>query len=249
MKTIDFSYFIECYLSGEMNEAEKEWFQNELGKNEKLRKEIALRQMTDSALRNHDVIQLRNKLAVISKAKAKEKPYKKSRKNKTLTRAAIFTGFILCGTLALLNNRSMTTDEIFDQYYKTYDVTTPLRSLNDATGNADFSTALEYFNIKDYRNAAHYFNKVLSSDPRYMESVMMIGVSRFEEENYPEAEVSFSKVIEHRDNLFLEDAQWYLALCYLKTNDIAKAVYSLTNIRESGSIYSDNAKKILKKIK
>lgn len=248
MKTIDFSYFIERFLAGEMNEAEKEWFRNELGRNEKLRHEIALRQLTDSALRNHDVLQLRNKLTAIARKKAEEVPAKKGRKHKTLTRAAIFAGLILCGTLAFLNSRTMTTDEIFDQYYRSYDVTTPLRSVNDA-GNADYSTALEYFNIKDYRNAAYYFNKVVTSDPRYMESVMMIGVSKFEEENYPEAKVSFTKVINDRDNLFFEDAQWYLALCYLKTSEKDKAVNSLKYIKDSGSIYSSNAKKILRKIR
>lgn len=248
MKTIDFSYFIERYLSGEMNEAEKDWFQNELAKNEKLRKEITLRQLTDSALRNHDVLQLRNKLTGIATRKAEEVPVKKSRKHKTMIRAAIFTGLILCGSLALINNRDMPTDEIFDRYYQGYDMTTPIRSVRDAS-NSDYSTALEYFNIKDYRNAAYYFSKVLSSDSRYMESVMMIGVSRFEEENYPDAQLSFKEVIEDNKNLFVEDAQWYLALCYLKTDEKDKAINSLKYIKQTGSIYSRNAKKILRKIK
>lgn len=248
MKTIDFSYFIERFLAGEMNEAEKEWFRNELGKNERLRQEITLRQLTDSALKNHDVLLFRNKLTAMGMKKVAETPSKKGRKHKTLTRAAIFAGLILCGTLAFLNTRTMSTDEIFDQYYKTYDVTTPLRSDNN-TDNADYSTALEYFNIKDYRSAAHYFSKVLSSDPRYMESVMMVGVSKFEEENYPEAKLSFTKVIDDRDNLFFEDAQWYLALCYIKTSEKEKAIKSLTYIKDSGSIYSSNAGKILRKMK
>jgi len=148
----------------------------------------------------------------------------------------------------LLNTRNMTTEEVFDRYYKTYDVTTPLRSVNDA-GNTDYSTALEYFNIRDYRNAAYYFSKVISNDPRYMESVMMTGISKFEEEDYPEAKVSFTRVIDNKDNLFFEDAQWYLALCYIKTGERDKAVNSLTFIKQSESIYSTNARKILRKIK
>ena len=248
MKTNDFSYFIERYLAGEMNEAEKEWFRNELGRNDKLREETTLRQNINSALRNHEVIQLRSKLSAIAKKKAEEAAAKKPRKKGAFTRAAIFTGLILCGSLALLNTRNMTTEEVFDRYYKTYDVTTPLRSVNDA-GNTDYSTALEYFNIRDYRNAAYYFSKVISNDPRYMESVMMTGISKFEEEDYPEAKVSFTRVIDNKDNLFFEDAQWYLALCYIKTGERDKAINSLTFIKQSESIYSDNARKILRKIK
>lgn len=247
MKTVDFSYFSERYLAGEMNEAEKEWFRNELGKNEKLREEITLRQNINSALMNHEVIQLRSKLSAIGKKKAEEEAAKKPRKNRNLTRAAIFTGLILCGSLALLNTRNMTTEEVFERYYKTYDVTTPLRSLQDA-GNSDYSTALEYFNIRDYQNAAYFFSKVLSNDPRHMESVMMTGISKFEEENYPDASVSFTKVIDNKDNLFFEDAQWYLALCYLKTGEKDKAVNSLSVIRQSESIYNRNARKILRQI-
>ncbi|NLN30022.1 MAG: tetratricopeptide repeat protein [Bacteroidales bacterium] len=248
MKTIDFSYFIERFLSGEMKEAEEEWFRNELGRNEKLRHEIALRQLTNTSLKNHDVLQLRNKLTAIASRKTEQTPSKKGRRRKDLTRAAVFAGLVLCGTLAFLNNRTMSTDEIFDHYYKFYDITTPLRSANDA-GNTDYLTAIEYFNVQDYHNAAHYFSRVLSNDPRYIESVLMTGVSKFEEEKYAEAKSSFTKVIDDRDNLFFEDAQWYLALCYLKTSEKDKALNSLKAVRKSGSIYSKNAGKILKKIK
>jgi thioredoxin-like negative regulator of GroEL len=82
-----------------------------------------------------------------------------------------------------------------------------------------------------------------------MESVMMTGISKFEEENYPDAKVSFTRVIDNKDNLFFEDAQWYLALCYLKTGEKDKAVNSLTFIKQSESIYSNNARKILRKMK
>lgn len=213
MKTIDFSYFIERFLSGEMNEAEKEWFKNELCKNEKLRQEITLRQLTDSTLKNHDVLHLRNKLTAIGMKKAAETSSRKGKKHKTLIRAAIFAGLILGGTLAFLNTRTMSTDEIFDKYYKTYDVTTPLRSDNFAD-NVDYLTALEYFNVKDYRNAALYFNKVLSSDPRYMESVMMTGVSKFEEENYPEAKLSFqrSSMTETISSLKMHSGIWHCVI-------------------------------------
>ncbi len=48
MKTIDFSYFIERYNAGEMDEAEKQWFRKELRDNEKLRNEVELRSKTDT---------------------------------------------------------------------------------------------------------------------------------------------------------------------------------------------------------
>ena len=248
MKTIDFSYFIERYNAGEMNEAEKTWFQKELSGNLKLREEVDLRRKTDMVLKNRDVIQLRTKLTEIEKKRAAAMPVKNNRKNITLRYAAVIAGLIILGSLALFNGRNMTADDIFNRYYKPYDIASVSRSLNVAS-NSDYSTAIEYYNVHDYRNAALYFSKVLSSDSRYMESTMLYGIANFEEKNYPVAKQSFRKVIDNNDNLFLEDAQWYLALCYLKTDEKAKAVDQLTLINNSGSLYSNNARKILRKLK
>lgn len=248
MKTIDFSYFIERYNAGEMNEAEKTWFLKELDNNEKLRKEVELRKKTDMVLKNHNVIQLRNKLTEIDRIRAAEKPVKNPVKRMPLRYAAVIAGLMLVGSITLYNGRSMATDEILDRFYKSYEVTSPSRS-QQAILNSDYSTAIEYYNIHDYSNAALYFSKVVDSDPRFMESTMLNGVSNFEVRNYPDAKSSFIKVIDNNDNLFLEDAQWYLALCYLKTNEQRKAYDQLNAIERSESIYKRDAKKIMKKMK
>jgi tetratricopeptide (TPR) repeat protein len=249
MKTIDFSYFIERYNTGEMNEAEKTWFFKELENNEKLREEVELRKKTDYVLKNNNVILLRNKLSEIERKRAAEKPVKNPARRTIMRYAAIIAGFILVGSITLyFNGRRLTTDEILDRFYKSYEVTSPSRS-QQAILNSDYSTAIEYYNIHDYRNAALYFSKVLSNDTRYMESVMLNGISNFEIKNYPEAKNSFIKVIDNDDNLFIEDAQWYLALCYLRTDERGKAVEQLKAIINSESIYKKDARQILRKMK
>jgi cytochrome c-type biogenesis protein CcmH/NrfG len=90
---------------------------------------------------------------------------------------------------------------------------------------------------------------VLVEDPGDMESTMLYGVSNFEEKNYPVAEQSFTSVVTNNDNFYIEDAQWYLALCYIQTNEKAKAIDQLAMIRDSGGIYSKDARKILKKMR
>ena len=249
IKPIDFSYFIERYNSGEMNEAELTWFLKELDGNEQLRREVELRKKTDMVLKNHDVIQLRSKLSSIESKRAAEKPVKNGIKRIPLGYAAAIAGFILIGSIIILfNGRSLTSDEILDRFYKSYEVTTPSRS-QQAILNSDYSTAIEYYNIRDYRSAALYFSKVLTSDPKYMESTMLYGVSNFEFKDYPEAKHSFIKVIDDNDNLFLEDAKWYFALCYLKTEEMEKAADVLAQIKRSESIYKKDAARIMRKMK
>jgi len=248
MKTVDFSYFIERYNAGEMNEAEKAWFRKELMDNISLRDEIALRQKADMVIKNHDIIQLRGKLAAIEKRRSEAMPNKNPRKNLPFTRAAVIAGIILAGSLAFLSTRKLANEDLFDRFYKPYEVTANLRS-DGAVRNLDFSKGIDYYNTSDYRIAAHYFGKVSSSDGRYMESTMLYGVCKFEEENYTEAISSFTKVIENDDNYFLEDANYFLALCYLKTGETEKASDQLKFIRKSGSIYTKDARKILRRMK
>jgi tetratricopeptide (TPR) repeat protein len=248
IKPIDFSYFIERYNSGEMNEAELTWFRKELDGNEELRREVELRKKADMVLKNHDVIQLRSKLSDIESKRAAEEPVKTRIKRIPLGYAAAIAGFILVSSIFLFNGRNLTSDEILDRFYKSYEVTSPSRS-QQAILNSDYSTAIEFYNIRDYRNAALYFSKVLSEDPKYMESTMLYGVSNFEIKDYTEAKQSFMKVIDDNDNLFLEDAKWYLALCYLKIQEPEKAADMLDQIKRSESIYKKDAALIMRKMK
>ena len=248
MKTIDFSYFIERYNAGEMNEAEKQWFLKELEDNEKLRQEVEVRKRTDMVIKNQKVLELRNKLSEIEKLRSARVPVKNRRRNLPMKYAAVITGLILAGSLFLYKGRNLSNQEILDRFYTSYEVTTASRSQQSMI-NTDYSTAMDYYNIRDYNNAALYFSKVLESDPKFIESTMLYGVSNYEERNYPEAEQSFSKVIDDNDNLYIEDAQWYLALCYLNTDEMAKAENQLIMIKRSESIYKRNAARILRRMK
>ena len=94
-----------------------------------------------------------------------------------------------------------------------------------------------------------FFSKVVESNPKDMQSVLLKGVSNFEDQKYPEAKISFTTVIDDNNNLFIETAKWYLALCYIKTNDTDKAISQLKAITDEDGIYSKNARKILRKLK
>ncbi|MDQ1296574.1 MAG: hypothetical protein QG611_552, partial [Bacteroidota bacterium] len=175
-------------------------------------------------------------------------PVKNRRKHLPMKYAAVFAGLLLAGSFYFYYGRSLSSQEILDKFYTSYEVTSASRSQQTMI-NSDYSTAIEYFNIHDYNNAALYISKVLENDPKFIESTMLYGVSNYEERNYPEAEQSFSEVISNNDNLYLEDAQWYLALCYLNTDEIVKAENQLVMIKRSESIYKRNAARILRKMK
>ena len=108
---------------------------------------------------------------------------------------------------------------------------------------------MDYYKIRDYSTAAVYFNKVLAKNPGDMESTMLYGVSNFEQKNYPVAEQTFTKVTQNNNNLYIEDAQWYLAFCYIQTGNSQKALQQLEMIGNSESIYRKDARKIMRRMK
>jgi TolA-binding protein len=248
MKTIDFSYFIERYNAGEMSEAEKLWFQKELNGNDKLRNEVSLRKHTDEVLKNQDTISLRNKLSGIERMRAARIPVRNSKKPVYIKYAAVIAVLILIGSLVIIPGRKLSSSEIMNRYYTAYEPTTGQRSMQAKT-NEDFTQALEYYKTHDYRNAAFYFTKVVESEPKDMYATLLNGISNFEDSKYRDAKQSFGKVIEDNKNLYIDQAQWYLALCYLRTDEKNKAVQLLGIISNEDGFYAMNAKKIIRKLK
>jgi tetratricopeptide (TPR) repeat protein len=248
MKTVDFSYFIERYSSGEMSDAEKLWFEKELEGNEKLRNEVNLRKRTDEVLKSQNIISLRNKLSNIEKRREVIKPVKNTGRNNYLKYAALIAALAVIGSITVFNGKKLSSDEIINRYNKTYQVPSASRSGNSST-NADFTLALEYYNTKDYERAADMFSKVVESNPKDMQWTLLNGISNFENNKYPEAKGSLGKVIDGKNNLYIDHAEWYLALCYLKTDELDKAVQLLEAIKNEDGIYKTDARKILRKLK
>jgi tetratricopeptide (TPR) repeat protein len=249
MKTIDFSYFIERYNAGEMSDTEKQWFLRELEGNQKLRNEVNLRKRTDDILKNQNVMSLRTKLAKIeNQRKEAAQPVKGLKKSAYIRYAAVLAGLILIGGITLFSGKNLSNEKIMKQYYKVYEPPTSQRSAQ-SVADADFTLAIEFYNTHDYEKAEILFNKVLEKKPNDMQTVLLKGVSNFEEKKYPEAKQSFGKVIDDKNNLYVDQAQWYLALCYLNTDETEKAKQLFKTIGKENGIYKDDAKKIIRGLK
>lgn len=247
MNTEDFSYFIERYISQEMTESERLWFLKEIEGNPQLKKEIELRMKTDELLRKQSVLSLRTKLSAIEHTR-KEKIRSRSGMRLTIAKyAAVFAGIFIITSLILFTGRSLTSEQLVNQFYKEYAAPSGQRSAS-AEANSDYIIGLKYYNEHDYKNAATQFAKVLKTNPNDMQTHMLSGVSNMEEKRYNEAEQSFTTVIDDNNNLFIESARWYLALCYLKTEEKDKASGLLISIKNEGGFYSKDARKVLRKL-
>jgi len=75
------------------------------------------------------------------------------------------------------------------------------------------------------------------------------GIALQETGKYQNAIKEFETVTIDKDNLFTEQADWYIGLCYLQTNENRKAYKQFKRIAKKEGFYQQKAKAILRKIK
>lgn len=243
MKTIDYSYFIEKYIAGEMDQAEKTWFEKELEADKSLQNELLLRKKTDKILVRQDIISLRNKLASIEKSRMKEATLSTYTRAPRFRYAAVITGLILIGSILLIRNYKQSNEDIFNSFYETYQI-----QANSRSAEAVYQEAIDSYTKGDFSNALAGFRSYLQKNPGSVKFHFLSGTTNMELKNYPDAEISFIKVIDNKPNLYFEDANYYLALCYIIKGDIGAAKTQLGKIINTDSKYKKLAKSALRKL-
>jgi len=247
MKTINVNNTIENYLSGSTGNAEEKWLKKEIGKDPDLAREVALRRRTNEILADRSIIDLRTKLGIIEMKKRAEGTFRKTAVRAASYAAAILLALFLCSALYVAL-RPGSDDVLFNKYYARYETPGAVRSVV-SSGNTLMENAIASYTAKDYDKAISYLEQVIIAGQGDMEAVFMQGMANMEVNNYPIASGSFTKVIEHNDNLYLEDAAWYLGLCYMMTGETEKAVKQFSDISKSKSRYSKKAAKLTRRLK
>jgi tetratricopeptide (TPR) repeat protein len=244
--------FIQPFLDGELSREELDWISKELESNAVLADDIKLYREVDHAIREQDVLDLRDKLEVVHNSMDERvtNPKNVPRYRKVISYAAIASLAILIsfGVLYKIQNRKLSNMEIYEKYYEPYDVTMVYRSSGENTGKL-FQEAMVKYEQSQFRDATVLFEQLLKTDPGDMASTLYSGISYMEVDQYQKADQSFNKIIVQNDNLFIEQAGWYLGFCYLMTNELDKARKHFEKIAASNSSYNEKASEIVKRLK
>ncbi len=251
-KTRNYTKIIDRYLDGDLNGLELQALEKELDSNPELKEELKLQREINAALREKEVLDLRAQLKVIHRSLEPVPERNMARKliHSKWTRIAAASVVLIFAIAALTGNftgKRMNYDKIFNKYYETYK---PL-NVRSGFGEIDkmYRNALTAYQKENYEKALVLFEEVLEIDQSRMEANLMTGVSNMELDEYEEASSSFSKIINHDDNLFIEHAEWYIGFCYIRTDNTDKAIRHFTKIASGNSMKKNKAKRILRKIK
>jgi tetratricopeptide (TPR) repeat protein len=239
---------IEQYLANEMAPPEKEAFRKELKSNSDLANELKFSQTIDSALMRDDVIDLRRKLiAAITAGRKQQKEVPVVRMHSRKWWYAAASLLILCAvasTLYLQMPGKITNDSLFNQYYSAENI------VDQTRGDHNIVEAVMKFQQKDFRAASVLFKGILDKDNSNVAVWFYYGISNIETQNYDNAINAFNVIIEHNDNLYIEHAEWYKGLCYLKNNQKDKAISEFKLVASNpDSFHQQEAKNILEKMK
>jgi tetratricopeptide (TPR) repeat protein len=145
-------------------------------------------------------------------------------------------------------SRQYSQNDIYQKFYTKYEATGIVRSAN-ITANQTLTEALQKYENQDYKAALDLFSEVINKDQNNMVGHFYTGVSLQETGKYPDAIKEYETVIVDKDNLFTEQAQWFIGLCYLQTNENKKAYKQFKKIAKNEGFYQQKAQAILNKIK
>lgn len=244
MESINYSEYIEKYIDGNMSGAELIWFEKELEGNAQLLKELHLRKEINTAIAETDVMELQAQLKDICTTKRKV--------TRTLSlRTCLSAAAVVLVAVSIITfnpfKRTYTNQELFNQYYEPYQASMSFRSTQPQIDRL-LKDAYKNYREQHYESAIPLFEAAIEKDNTDMASVFYAGMSYMETEQYASANNKFTKVVEARPNLYMEQAEWYLALCYLITDNHQKALNQLTAIANSHSYYAQKAGEILNKM-
>lgn len=247
IKKTSHSHSIQQYRFGPMSESERFDFEQELIKNPQLNHEFQLDVEIEASLKQYDIIDLRRKLRrVMHEEKALLKlPVSKSFQSHWYMIAASITFFVLLGgAFHLMNPVKYTNNTLFEMYYTGENA----HNLTRSAGNSN-DEAMSKYRAGDFNGALVLFNEILDKDADNIYIRYYTGLASMETNQNDRAANEFLYIIRQKNNLFVDNAEWYLALSYLRNNKVKESKQLLTQITNNTSnSHNKEAVQILKRI-
>jgi len=236
---------IEEYLDGKLIGEELDLFLKLKDQEKELNKEIDLRLGINQSLKDKGLLELRE---ILDKQRTDffiKDPFYNFRKDLFKTwhlAAASFSLILVVGGLwYILSNKPYSTEKLVTKYYKPAHPIGQTRSVEISSGDA-LSEAFSHYKESDFNGALKYFKSL----DNQITAKFYSGVCYIELGEFNLAIESFTFVINDKDNLYVEQADWYLGLIYLMNNQRQMAISQFELISNGDSYYATQAEEIIK---
>jgi tetratricopeptide (TPR) repeat protein len=136
------------------------------------------------------------------------------------------------------------TGDLFQKYFEPY----PNILAMKGDVKTELSTALLYYEVRDWDSAILLFQKVLTNDQNNYSAMFYLGNALLANGKSDQAIYWLDKAYASDLNLS-NQIKWYLALAHLAEGDRSNALNHLNSLIESDNFYRSKAKKLLKQIR
>ena len=241
---------IEDYIDGELEGELLEEFILELHDNTDLMAEVELRKQINESLSERDILNLRNNLNIAREAAEVKKvkmfvPETKTGKQK-FWRSSVAILIVLLGLAGVMRTSFVSFDKTYDNFYVAPSWS-PERSL---TYEIDLlQKANSYYLNGDWENVIKSFENLPADTKNKFVFDFYRGVSFQNLNKFEESISEYTKVIKHGDNMYIEEAQWFRSLCYLKLGNLENAKMELIAVIERKGHFENDAKAVIRRLK
>jgi tetratricopeptide (TPR) repeat protein len=153
---------------------------------------------------------------------------------------------VLLGIAGVLRNSFISGDKVYEKYFEV-PAWSPERSLSEEITLLQRANS-SYLN-GDFAQVINILNQVPESSIELPVFDFYKAASFQKLEKLDDAITCYTKVINHGDNLFIEESEWYRSLCYLKTGNKERAKVELLAVIERKGHFEDDAKAVFRRLK
>lgn len=235
---------IDAFLEGELNGEDYEEFVREMYENKGLSDEVKLIREVNAALSESEIMELRNELQQISRD-----IYRQESKSvlqvtpglKGLTKIGTVAAamVLVFGFSLLFRTHAPSSLEIYDRFYDSPRALSAFRSASKADDL--LNQGIQFYNKGDYASALNCFGSIGKEGENNPAAQFFSGASYQNLQQFSNAVTEYDKVILHKHNLFVEQAEWYRALSLIGSGKFDKASTQLNLIVASKGFYARNA--------
>lgn len=243
-------HLIEKYFKGTLSEEELHIFNEKLQKDSKFEQEFRdMKFVREGAKESARA----NALNILQSVEANFAKKETTKINVSMRRlVSIAASLIVIATVSYfaISNRTggtMTGDEVFTAYYEAYpNIVSGIERGENIEINTLSARAYNAYDIKDFSRSANLFAELLDVE-KSAENYFYSGITNLEAGNLDVAKNHFNTVMNNFAEL-REQSQWYLAMTFLKEDDLEAGVSSLAVLSLKNSSYGRDSKKVLKSL-
>jgi tetratricopeptide (TPR) repeat protein len=157
-------------------------------------------------------------------------------------RAAALLLIALSSLLYLFSQKSP-HEALFEKYFRPYPNTIPIT--RGENSEMKLKQGLAEYEFENYEQAAIILEEVINSEPGNSVAHFYLGISLLFL-NHPDQAISnFQDVIQIGNNEFVEHANWYLGLSFLKKGELDQAKIIFRNWQSEKQRYEQQTKELL----